>query len=100
MSSNPVWTDFLRPFPGWGGGTGLSRVDTKPNNLHLKFVNPNIQIDVLNNSYAELIYTCKMIQPVIFSRFSQAVHFLRFKPGNLLLSTARFSGYNPEKYTG
>ena len=42
----------------------------------------------------ELIYTCKMIQPVIFqvSRFSQ--------PNNLLLRNARFSGYNLEKYTG
>ena len=34
----------------------------------------------------ELIYDCKMIQPVIFSRFNQ--------PNNLLLSTARFLGYN------
>ena len=41
-----------------------------------------------------------MIQPGIFSRFSQPVHFSRFKPDNLLLSTARFSGYNLEKYTG
>ena len=38
-----------------------------------------------------------MIQPGIFSRFSQPVHFSRFKPDNLLLSTARFSGYNPGK---
>ena len=36
----------------------------------------------------------------IFSRFSQLVHFSRFKPNNLLLSTARFTGYNLEKYTG
>jgi len=28
------------------------------------------------------------------------VHFSRFKPDNLLLSTARFAGYNLEKYTG
>ena len=41
--------------------------------------------------FGELIYTCKMIQPVDFSRF---------KPDNLLLSTARFAGYNLEKYTG
>ena len=41
-----------------------------------------------------------MIQPGIFSRFSQPVHFSRFKPDNLLLSTARFSGYNLEKFTG
>jgi hypothetical protein len=47
----------------------------------------------------ELIYTCKMIQPGIFSRFSQPVHFSRFKLDNLLLSTARFSGYNLEKCT-
>ena len=32
-----------------------------------------------------------MIQPAIFSRF---------KPDNLLLSTARFSGYNLEKMPG
>ena len=32
-----------------------------------------------------------------FSRFSQPVHFSRFKPDNLLLSTTRFSGYNLEK---
>ena len=38
-----------------------------------------------------------MIQPGIFSRFSQPVHFSRFKPDNLLLGTARFSGYNLEK---
>ena len=49
----------------------------------------------------ELIYACKMIQQlVIFSRFSQPVHFSRFKPDNFLLSTARFSGYNLEKCTG
>ena len=35
-----------------------------------------------------------MTQPVIFSRFNQPVHFSRFKPDNLLLSTARLSGYN------
>ena len=45
----------------------------------------------------ELIYTCKMIQ---LSRFSQPVLFSRFKPDNLRLSTARFSGYNLEKCTG
>ena len=28
-------------------------------------------------SHGELIYTCKMIQPGIFSRFSQPVHFSR-----------------------
>ena len=38
-----------------------------------------------------------MIRPGIFSRFSQPVHFFRFKHDNLLLSTARFSGYNLEK---
>ena len=38
-----------------------------------------------------------MVQPGIFSRFSQPVHFSRFKPENLLLSTARFTGYNLEK---
>ena len=38
-----------------------------------------------------------MIQPGIFSRFSQPVYFSRFKPDNLLLSTARFSGYNLKK---
>ena len=47
----------------------------------------------------ELIYTCKMIQPGIFSRFSQPVHFPRFKPDNILLSTAKFSVYNLEKCT-
>ena len=41
-----------------------------------------------------------MIQPDIFSRFSQPVHFSMFKPDNLLLSTARFSCYNLEKCTG
>ena len=35
-----------------------------------------------------------------FSRFSQPVHFYRFKPDNLLLSAARFSDYNLEKCTG
>ena len=54
----------------------------------------------LNPALAELIYTCKMIQPVIFSRFNQPVYFSRFKPDNLLLSTARFSGNNLEKCTG
>ena len=39
-----------------------------------------------------------MIQPGIFSRFSQPAHFTRFKPDNLLLFTAKFSGYNLEKY--
>ena len=48
----------------------------------------------------ELIYTCKLFQPGIFSRFSKPAHFSRFKPDNLLLGTARFSGYNLEKYTG
>ena len=48
-------------------------------------------------TFGELIYTCKMIQPGIFSRFSQPVNFSRFKPYNFLLSTARFSGYNLEK---
>ena len=56
--------------------------------------------DMFRSIIGELIYTCKMIQPGIFSRFSQPVHFSRFKPDNLLLSTARFSGYNLEKYTG
>jgi hypothetical protein len=51
-------------------------------------------------SIGELIYTSKMIQPGVFSRFSQPVHIFRFKPDNLLLSTARFSGYNHEKFTG
>ena len=51
-------------------------------------------------SFGELIYTCKMIQPGIFYRFSQPVHFSRFKPDNLLLSTARFPGLNLEKCTG
>ena len=40
-----------------------------------------------------------MIQPGIFSTFSQPIHFSRFKPDNFKLSTARFSGYNMEKYT-
>jgi hypothetical protein len=53
-----------------------------------------------SNTIGEIIYTCKMIQPGIFSRFSQPVLFSRFKPDNLLLSTARFSGYNLEKNTG
>jgi hypothetical protein len=48
-------------------------------------------LDIFTDMYGELIYTCKMIQPGIFSRF---------KPDNLLLSTARFPGYNLEKYTG
>ena len=39
-----------------------------------------------------------MIQPGIFSRFGQPVHFFRFKPDNLLLSAAKFSGYN-QRYT-
>ena len=39
-----------------------------------------------------------MIKSGIFSRFSCT--FSRFKPGNLLLSTARFAGLNLEKYTG
>jgi hypothetical protein len=38
-----------------------------------------------------------MIQPALFCRFSQPVHFSRFKPDNLLLGTARFAGYNLEK---
>ena len=37
------------------------------------------------------IYTYKMNQPGIFSRF---------KPDNFQLSTARFSGYNLDKCTG
>ena len=44
--------------------------------------------------YGELIHTRKMIQPGVFSRFSQPAHFSRFKTDNLLLSTARFPGYN------
>ena len=55
---------------------------------------------IIKDSIGELIYTCKMIQPGIFSRFSQPVHFSRFKPDNLLLSTAGFPGYNLEKYAG
>ena len=35
-----------------------------------------------------------------FCRFRQPVHFSRFRPDNLLLSTARFAGYNLEKCTG
>ena len=56
--------------------------------------------DILKSGSCGIIYTCKMIQPVIFSRFSQPVYFSRFKPDKLLLSTARFSGYNLEKCTG
>jgi hypothetical protein len=48
----------------------------------------------LNLTFEELIYTCKMIQPGIVSSFSQPVYFSRFIPDNLLLSTARFPGYN------
>ena len=55
---------------------------------------------ILEEIVGELIFTCKMIQPGIFSRFSQPLHFSTFKPDNLLLSTASFSGYNLEKYTG
>jgi hypothetical protein len=58
---------------------------------------PHIKITILISG--EVIYTCKMIQPANVSRFRQPVHFSRFKPGNLLLSTARFSGYNLEKYS-
>ena len=59
----------------------------------------HIPIRMRNISYGKLIYICKMIQPGIFSKFSQPVHFSRFKPDNLLLSTTIFSGYNLEKYT-
>ena len=42
-----------------------------------------------------------LYQPALFCRFSQpTVHFSRFKHDNLLLSTARFAGYNLERYTG
>ena len=41
-----------------------------------------------------------MIQSGVFSRFSQPAHFSRFKPDDLLLSTARFTGYNLEKFRG
>ena len=59
-----------------------------------------VYFSILEEIVGELIYTCKMIQSGIFSRFSQPVHFSRFKPDNLLLSTSSFSGYNLEKYTG
>ena len=32
--------------------------------------------------FGELIYACKIIQPGIFSRFSQPVHFSRLSPEN------------------
>ena len=52
-----------------------------------------------------LIYACKIaflagwnlqvrIKPDIFYRFSQPVHFSRFKPDHLLLNRARFLGDN------
>ena len=59
-----------------------------------------VQVVSQGETDGELIYTCQMFQPGIFSRFSQPVHFSRFKPDNLLLSTAIFAGYNLEKYTG
>ena len=59
----------------------------------------SFSIDQFTAIIGELIYTCKMIQPRIFSRFSQLVHFSRFKLDNLLLSTAKLSGYNLEKCT-
>ena len=57
----------------------------------------------MSNIFGELIYTCKMV--LLKSRLasnmsffpglhSQPVHFSRFKSANLLLSIARFSGYN------
>ena len=53
----------------------------------------------------ELIYACKIgfladlslqvrVKPDIFYRFSQPENFSRFKPDNILLNRARFSGYN------
>ena len=59
-----------------------------------------IGLETFFHSHGELIYSSKMIQPAIFSRLSQPVHFSRFKPDTLLLSTARFAVYNLEKYTG
>ena len=51
-------------------------------------------------TFLKLIYTGKMIQPGIFFRFSQPVHFSRLYPENLAVLSRRLSGLNLEKCTG
>ena len=59
---------------------------TRKSIILIAYVLPFIKHVVTKQTLGKLIYTCKIIQPGIFSRLSQPVHFSRFKPDNLLLS--------------